>query len=202
MSYSGFSSTSLRKNAIINGNFDIWQRNTTQTLIGYGSDDRWSNDNVGTTKTHSRQAFTLGQTDVPGEPRYYSRTTVVSVAGAGNYELALCQRYYEKSYDLDTVPGTATNVGATVFRGATDNGPNAGGIIYYKVTKRAIPSSFNRWATTGASNSADYIQSAGSGVGAAGLQFSGINSIGVYVTAVTSWAACVSNFQWSADAEL
>lgn len=73
------------RNRIINGRFDIWQRGATQSTNGYGSDDRWSNENSGTTKVHSRQAFTLGQTDVPGNPAYFSRTVVTSVAGVGNY---------------------------------------------------------------------------------------------------------------------
>jgi hypothetical protein len=73
------------KNKIINGNFDIWQRGVSQTSSGYGSDDRWINLNSGTTKTHSRQAFTPGQTDVPGNPTYFSRTVVASVAGAAYY---------------------------------------------------------------------------------------------------------------------
>lgn len=68
------------KNYIINSNFDYWQRNTTQTSSGYGSDDRWINDHGGSTKAHSRQAFTLGQTDVPNDPKYFSRTVVTSVA--------------------------------------------------------------------------------------------------------------------------
>ena len=75
------------KNLIINGDFSIWQRGTSQTSNGYGSDDRWRNGNNGTTKTHSQQSFTLGQTDVPGNPKYYSRTVVTSVAGASNYAL-------------------------------------------------------------------------------------------------------------------
>jgi hypothetical protein len=71
------------RNAIINGNFDIWQRGTS-TTIGYGA-DRWVNELGGaTTCTMSRQAFTLGQTDVPNEPTYFCRMAVTSVAGAGN----------------------------------------------------------------------------------------------------------------------
>lgn len=72
-------------NYIINGNFDIWQRAISQTSDGYGSDDRWSNGNVGSSKTHSQQTFTPGQTDVPGNPTYFSRTVVSSVLGANNY---------------------------------------------------------------------------------------------------------------------
>jgi len=73
------------RNKLINGGFDIWQRGTSQTSAGYGSDDRWLNENSGSTKTASRQTFTIGQTDVPGNPRYFSRTVVTSVAGSTNY---------------------------------------------------------------------------------------------------------------------
>jgi hypothetical protein len=73
------------RNKIINGNFDIWQRATSQTSSGYGSVDRWQPLHTGSTKTASRQSFTLGQTDVPGEPTYFMRHVVTSVAGSGNY---------------------------------------------------------------------------------------------------------------------
>lgn len=75
------------RNKIINGNFDIWQRSGTQTSSGYGSVDRWECLNVGSTKTVTRQSFTLGQTDVPGEPTYFMRHVVTSSAGASNYVL-------------------------------------------------------------------------------------------------------------------
>jgi hypothetical protein len=71
------------RNAIINGNFDIWQRGTSFTGNEYGA-DRWLNNRAGSTCTMSRQEFALGQTDVPGEPTYFVRMAVASVAGANN----------------------------------------------------------------------------------------------------------------------
>lgn len=73
------------ENLLINGCFRLWQRNTTQTSSAFDSDDRWFNGHLGTTKTHTRQTFTLGQTDVDDFPKYYSRTVVTSSAGPNNY---------------------------------------------------------------------------------------------------------------------
>jgi hypothetical protein len=80
------------RNAIINGNFDIWQRGTSFTGSGYGA-DRWIFSHSGTTKTATRQSFTLGQTAVPGEPQYFCRHVVSSVAGAGNF--CILRQYIE-----------------------------------------------------------------------------------------------------------
>ena len=77
-------SSFMFRNKIINGNFDIWQRGTSQTTSDYGSVDRWRPTHVGSTKTASQQAFTLGQTEVPGNPKYYLRHVVSSVTGSGN----------------------------------------------------------------------------------------------------------------------
>ncbi len=73
------------RNKIINGNFDIWQRATSQSISGYGSADRWDCQHSGSTKNVTRGGHELGTTSVPGNPTYYMATTVTSVAGAANY---------------------------------------------------------------------------------------------------------------------
>ena len=71
-------------NGIINGGFDFWDYYISQTSSGYGSDNRWRNDNGGTTKTHTQQ--TSGDTErTVFNSKYYSRTVVSTVAGVGNY---------------------------------------------------------------------------------------------------------------------
>lgn len=72
------------RNKIINGDFDFWQRNTTQTGTLYGSDDRWSNEVNMSTHTVTRVAHTVGGTLVKGS-QYFSSTAVVSTANVGAY---------------------------------------------------------------------------------------------------------------------
>ena len=83
------------RNKIINGNFDVWQRGTTFSPGGtYAyTADRWfvDFDGGGATRTVSQQAFTNGQTDVPGMSRYYIRFNQ-SVAGSTGSFTGLTQR--------------------------------------------------------------------------------------------------------------
>jgi hypothetical protein len=103
------------RNAIINGNFDFWQRGTSFTGSAYGA-DRWFSIRLGTTHTATRQAFTAGQTDVPGEPTYFCRTVVSSVAGAGNNA-----RIVQKIEDVRTFAGQQVTVSFWAKVDATKN---------------------------------------------------------------------------------
>jgi hypothetical protein len=78
------------RNKFINGNFDFWQRSTSATLTGsgYPAPDRWAWIYDGTsssTNTVSRQTFALGQTDVPGNPKYFMQYTYGVTSTPNNY---------------------------------------------------------------------------------------------------------------------
>ena len=75
------------RNKIINGNFDYWQRQTSNTNVVTGQyvADRWINIKTGTPILNiSQQLFTTGQTAVPNEPTYFYRANTVSSTGSAN----------------------------------------------------------------------------------------------------------------------
>jgi hypothetical protein len=142
------------RNAIINGNFDIWQRGTSFTLLDYGA-DRWIHARVGTTQTATRQSFTVGQTDVPGEPTYYCQTVVSSVAGAGNF-CNLIQRIE----DVRTFAGQQVTISFWAKADATKNiavdlaqtfgsgGSPSAAVVGIGVTKVSIGTSWQKVTVT------------------------------------------------------
>lgn len=95
------------KNKIINGNFDVWQRGTSISVTASATytADRYVAyyDGTGATRTVSREAFTVGQTDVPYEPRYFLRYAQ-TVAGSGATYTHLANR----------IEGVRTFAGQTV----------------------------------------------------------------------------------------
>ena len=79
----------MARQAIMNGNFDVWQRGTSLTLSTVTAylADRWlcSIGDVSGALTVSRQTFTIGQTTVPGNPKYFLRFAETGAPGVAPY---------------------------------------------------------------------------------------------------------------------
>ena len=79
------------RQAIINGNFDIWQRGTTFTNPAQSiyTADRWrlDRDGSGELGSFSRQLFAVGQSVVPNNPKYYARRQVTTAATSQTYNV-------------------------------------------------------------------------------------------------------------------
>jgi hypothetical protein len=114
-------------------------------------------------------------------------------------DLRECQRYYEKSYDVDTAPNTNTNNGLVYVSGSTDTNGQMFVYVPFKVEKRSSGSvvsfnintgassgqwQFNRNGASGNVNmSANYIgtKSFGALTGNIGVAWIVVNAIGHWV---------------------
>jgi hypothetical protein len=127
------------RNAIINGGFDIWQRATsyTGTGQGYRTADRWvviREGGSGASATFSRQAFTPGQTDVPGNPRYFFRWAETN-AGSG----------YTGKFFFQNIEGADTFAGQQVtfsFYAKAASPVTLPGIFWYRFFDSATEDDF------------------------------------------------------------
>jgi hypothetical protein len=112
-------------------------------------------------------------------------------------ELALCQRYYEKSYSLDVVPGAITTAGAAHY--SRYNGTSVTPGAYFKVEKRTAPIITLRDTASGAAGSIRNLDAnspvAASAVESTTSAFSVDTALGVDTTVAY-------RYQWTADAEL
>ena len=134
----------------------------------------------------------VGDTATPFEHRSYGQ------------ELALCQRYYEKSYGDGVALGTATQGGMYI---APSSNYNSGAVLYgpavrFAVAKRSSPS-FSFWSYTGLTNNWHY--------GIAGFSEAVSNAPTPYAIATSGFypyilsVGSTSNVMyghWAADAEL
>jgi hypothetical protein len=117
-------------------------------------------------------------------------------------ELALCQRYYEKSYTIETTPGTVTAIG---FIDVTGNSQGGNVVMYplrFAVAKRAAPSITGYTASSGASGSWDYVRSGASGTGTFTVDTIGTNGARTYTNVGAAWTAAEMQGHYTASAEL
>ena len=100
--------------------------------VSAGSDNNAFYDNLGI------QTGTFDFWGVQVEYGSYATPFQTASGGSPQSELAMCQRYYEKSYAQATAPATATFTGAIdKYIGVTVTG--SGDQLYYTVTKRTAP---------------------------------------------------------------
>ena len=101
----GAAGASPGRNKFINGNFDVWQRGTSTTSSGFAA-DRWRLGIIGNSQcTFSQQSFTLGQTDVPFNPKYYQRAVATAGSDANSYVL-----FNQRIEDVRTFQGETVTV--------------------------------------------------------------------------------------------
>lgn len=175
---------------LYSGTYTLSWKGTAQGKIGagsYGSSGVVSAVVGGTntavefsTGTLSKVQFNAGNVALPFQPRSFGD------------ELALCQRYYEKSYNQEVAPG-----GVSTFGGSYENAGSTF-TVYFKVAKRIPPTVSFYSPTTGAIGKA---RDAGAGVDVgAALGNGGESTVTVNTSPITLGNGIA--FQWTADAEL
>jgi hypothetical protein len=114
-------------------------------------------------------------------------------------ELALCQRYFERSYNIGTATGTALVGGIVGFNTPLAAASDIPASILFKVTKRDTPTMTVYNAVSGASGTA-YRTSDAAAVTVSSLNYIGTNGVGMFTLASGS----VNNYliQFTASSEL
>ena len=141
--------------SIANGNFDHWQRGTSHSTNGYGSADLWALGANGSTVALSRQTFTNGQSDVPGNPTFYGRATVTTSAGANNYATLLHKIEDVRNYSGQTVTVTfwakadaSKSIATELRQDFGSGGSPSSDVTAIGVTKSALTTSWGKVSYT------------------------------------------------------
>ena len=82
------------KNRLINGDFEYWERGLSFAPVSSTGDynaDRWLSTFITYTPTISRATFSLGQTDVPDNPKRYIQVTDSGITGVAGSVMILSQ---------------------------------------------------------------------------------------------------------------
>ncbi|HTZ35051.1 MAG TPA: hypothetical protein VMB84_03435, partial [Stellaceae bacterium] len=119
-------------------------------------------------------------------------------------ELARCQRLYEKSYDRDTQPGTASNtdgVSLAMLNGAASASYAPGASVAYKVNKRIVPTAVTFYSPV--TGSAGKVRDVNNGADVTPtLQASGQSGFAWSATNSAGYAGTMVEAHWTADARL
>jgi hypothetical protein len=132
-----------------------------------------------------------GTTATPFEQRLYGT------------ELALCQRYYEKSYNIDVAPGTgSSNPGC--YEACTSTFSN--NVVYspqigFRVSKRTTPT-MSFYTYSGTLGSWEYVRSGANGSQTATGDLIGSSGFSARVDVGAAWVVAYITGHWVASSEL
>jgi hypothetical protein len=118
-------------------------------------------------------------------------------------ELAMCQRYYEKSYDLSTTPGASSTPGSIYLTQSSDGGNNSVYALRFKVEKRNASWASAYYTTAGTVGNWQYVRS---GVGATNAAITtdlqSTSGARIYLNSGAAWTANTIQGHWVVDNEL
>lgn len=119
-------------------------------------------------------------------------------------ELSACQRYFEKSYNLDVAPGSNSTLGCSYNHISTDGAGNGVVLTKFSVSKRILPV-FKVWTSSGTADVWNAVSSAGGSATPTMTIYyshSGVGSVVIYgQTGGGGYVSCYMSGQWTADAE-
>jgi hypothetical protein len=128
-------------------------------------------------------------------------TTFTTAGGSYGAELALCQRYFEKTYNIDVAPTTNTSAGIYDLSGSSDSGGNLIIRVNFAVSKRANPT-VTLYTSSGSSGIWNYNRNGASGTGAGTVDNIGMSGVRVYIAIGANWVVGGVGGHWIASAEL
>jgi hypothetical protein len=190
--------TQIGSNITISSNpSSSWtQYTTTFTSLPAGSKNglslylaRLGTGAVSTTWYLTGVQLEIGSSATPFERRLY------------NQELANCQRYFEKSYNIDVAPATNTTTGIYNASGSSDSGSNIIAGVTFAVSKRASPT-ITAYNNVGTSGQWGFNRNGASGYATVTIDRIGTYSFRAYTALGASWVVGNTDGHWVASAEL
>jgi hypothetical protein len=117
-------------------------------------------------------------------------------------ELALCQRYFEKSYNTTVAPATNTSEGVVYNYGSTDQYASLVTSVPFRVEKRAAPT-MTAYLASGTSGSWDYGRSGATGTATVNFYALGTTRFTQYMSiGASAYSSAYCSGNWTASAEL